>query len=120
MTAQEGIDSGFAATYVPQDVAYLRYMEANRKAARKNLAAMCCDWYAVDPTRPVPPGHAGAGLAAADFKLLADALGLDQASERAPGTCTECGSVMPMSAAFHQQAGYEAGLCHTCTAARRV
>lgn len=77
MTAQEGIDSGFAATYVPQDVAAARLREANQRAARGNLAAMCCDWYAVDPTRPVPPGHAGAALAAADFALLCEALGLD-------------------------------------------
>lgn len=121
MPAQDSIASGMDTTYVPQDVAYLRHMEANRAAARKNLAAMCCDWYAVDPTRPVPPGHVGAGLAAADFRLLADALGLDDQPERKPGTCADCGANLPVEAARPGGTSiYKQGRCRPCTIAARA
>lgn len=115
MSTQANIAAGYDTTYVPQDVAAARHRAANRTAARKNLAAIMCDWYAVDPTRPSVEDSAGASLAAKDFKLLCDALGLTSEPDRQPGYC-RCGTKLPIAATAPSDGKYKFGMCRSCTA----
>lgn len=72
----DAIDTATARMRHESDTERLR-REQRDHDARGNLAAMCCDWYHVDPAT-AKPGQIGAQLAARDFKLLADMLGLER------------------------------------------
>lgn len=82
------------------------------KAARGNLAAMCCDWYNVDPRR-ASSGQVGVQLAARDFALLADILGLGGPAA-SPGTCTRCGQPLPFARQTKPHTGQTRGVCARC------
>jgi hypothetical protein len=128
MPAQEGIDAGFSSTYVPQDVAYLRYMEACRRDARGIIPRILFRRWGVDHvaeahSKQPPSLLAKTCVERERIAELLDMLGLNEESEpkRKPGTCRDCGADLPIVSATSRatSAEYSPGLCRACTAARK-